>query len=460
MSTFKSGDLYNIGRENSEERKGTGNYDKARTVFNHEYVGYSESNLYQAVKTRLKDRKIEYSNKKNTNMMKGLVFTSGPEFFESLGMKFVDSGRVYQTGDKKGLSVKVPVINGKEDIPQAVTYFFDSCMEFLKDYVGEENILLSTVHYDEDTPHLQAYFLPVVNQARKKVFEKDSEGNIVKVKATNKKGAEIFVPKALKDDKGKNVYEIVDGLFLNDDQFSKQKGGKNSYRSMLNSFHEFITARGFNLDRGKIGASVEHKTKLEWQIEENKAELKELEQQKESITKKIKNSKDSLKKANKNIDENVLNPKYNAIRGFNKNDVEKLKDYSSNLTKINNIQNDELMSKDELIAELMKQIKSFRDSDEIKLRNQKLIEQHGIIKKLTEEVGKLKELVNILENNIESLKQKFDVEINKWKEKFKTIGKALCKKLGIEPKQNLDDYKPLAEKVLYGRSKDDYEIER
>ena len=35
-------------------------------------------------------------------MLNGIIFTSGNEFFQSLGMKFKDSGRTYQTGDKKG----------------------------------------------------------------------------------------------------------------------------------------------------------------------------------------------------------------------------------------------------------------------------------------------------------------------------------------------------------------------
>ena len=56
-------------------------------------------------------------------------------------MKFIDSGRTYKTGDKKGQAVKIPYIKSKKDIPQAVSYYFDSCMDFLKEYVGEENII-------------------------------------------------------------------------------------------------------------------------------------------------------------------------------------------------------------------------------------------------------------------------------------------------------------------------------
>lgn len=151
---FKAKDLYNIGVE-MKERKGTGNYNKDRHEFNVEYVSMNERNLYQEVKQTLKNRGIEYLNKPSTNLINGITFTSGPEFFEALGMKFVDSGRTYKTGNKKGQIIKIPDIKSSDDIPPAVSYFFDSCMEYLKDLVGEENIILAQIHYDEDTPHLQ-----------------------------------------------------------------------------------------------------------------------------------------------------------------------------------------------------------------------------------------------------------------------------------------------------------------
>ena len=168
-SKYKKSDLYNIGVEMTD-RKGTGNYDIERTKFNVDYISLTEKNLYQEVKQTLKNKNIEYLDKPSTNLLNGITITSGPEFFQSLGMEFIDSGRTYHTGDKKGQSVLIPNIKSKEDIPNAVSYFFDSCMEFLKDYVSEENIILAQVHYDEDTPHLQAYFLPIVDTVKKKCY--------------------------------------------------------------------------------------------------------------------------------------------------------------------------------------------------------------------------------------------------------------------------------------------------
>ncbi|UKI26345.1 MAG: plasmid recombination protein [Bacilli bacterium] len=86
-------------------------------------------------------------------------------------MKFIDSGRTYKTGNKKGQIIKIPDIKSTDDIPPAVSYYFDSCMEYLKKIMlAKKNIILSQIHYDEDTPHLQAYFLPVVNEVNRKML--------------------------------------------------------------------------------------------------------------------------------------------------------------------------------------------------------------------------------------------------------------------------------------------------
>ena len=62
VTQYKKADLYNIGVEMTD-RKGTGNYDKDRTIFNVEYVSLTQNNLYQEVKNNLKTRNIEYLNR-------------------------------------------------------------------------------------------------------------------------------------------------------------------------------------------------------------------------------------------------------------------------------------------------------------------------------------------------------------------------------------------------------------
>jgi len=70
INNYKKADLFNIGKEMTE-RKGTGNYDKARTEFNVNYVSLITNNLYQEVKKTLKEKNIEYNNKTSTNFSNG-----------------------------------------------------------------------------------------------------------------------------------------------------------------------------------------------------------------------------------------------------------------------------------------------------------------------------------------------------------------------------------------------------
>ena len=71
-------------------------------------------------------------------------------------------------------------IKSKDDIPEEVIKYFDESYNFLKELVGEENIVMAQVHFDEDTPHLQAYFLPVANEVKRKCYQRDKDGNLIK----------------------------------------------------------------------------------------------------------------------------------------------------------------------------------------------------------------------------------------------------------------------------------------
>lgn len=457
---YKKDNLYNIGVEMTD-RKGTGNYDKDRTIFNVEYVSLTQNNLYQEVKNNLKVRNIEYQNRPNTNLLNGVTFTSGPEFFQSLGMKFKDSGRTYHTGDKKGQAVMIPDIKSKGDITKAVSYFFDSCMEFLKEYVGEENILLSQIHYDEDTPHLQAYFVPVVTKVKRKCFVKDENGNVVKEEIKKKDGTTSIVPKLLRDDKGKIVYEEVNGKFLNCDQFWKDKGGKLSFHQMQNDFNKFITEKGFNLYRGDVGSNKENQSKLDYDIAEKKAELEELNKEKENTLKIIENSKNGLKNLEYNSDySNVLNPTKRKLGGYKEDDVFKIIKYTKGLQHKIIILSTDNANKDMEIAKLTEENKTLKNNNE-------LLKKNKIIKEQKQEIGRLNDLVNILSNNIESLKTKLETEVDKWKSLLKKICKALDKVLGRDkPKDKLEEYENIADAINYGyysknhKNKDDFEIER
>ena len=104
VNNYKTKDLYLLGNE-MNKRIGTGNYDSERTKFNVHYKDINKSNLYQEVKSILEDRDIEYSHKTKTNILNGVTFTSGPEFFMTLGLPFKETDRIYQSGDKKAQKI-------------------------------------------------------------------------------------------------------------------------------------------------------------------------------------------------------------------------------------------------------------------------------------------------------------------------------------------------------------------
>ena len=166
-----------------------------RTPFNIIYKPFTEVNLASEIYSTIKKNNIYFNDNKKVNLLNGAIITSGPEFFIKLGMKFKNSGRVYQEGIKEGQPVFIPDIKSKDDIPDKVKQFFDDSYKYLEDFVGKENIIYAAVHLDEDTPHMHFYFIPVVDKVRRKVFETDSNGVIVKQEVIDKTGNKKLVTK-------------------------------------------------------------------------------------------------------------------------------------------------------------------------------------------------------------------------------------------------------------------------
>ena len=127
-------------------------------------------------------------------------------------------------------------------------------------------------------------------------------------------------------------------------------------------------------------------------------------------------------------------------------------------------------NKDFEIDKLSKENKIFKENKEYLKQKDIIKEQKTTIKEQKQEIGRLSELVDILNNNIETLKFKLDREINKWKNLFKKVCKALDKVLGRDkPKDNLEDYENIADAINYDyynydknyeNDKDDFEIGR
>lgn len=422
-NNYKSKDLYNIGNE-MQDRIGTGNYDPERTKFNLHFKDIEKYNLYQEVKYQLESRNIEYLHKNKTNLLNGVNITSGPEFFMNLGMKFKPSGRYYQSGEKKGQDILVPDIKSEEDIPPKVYDYFINSYEFLAKLVGEENIVLAHVHLDEDTPHLQAYFLPVVDKVKRKCYQRDKDGNLIKELKIDYKGKPKEVPILLRDDEGKIVYEEVEGKFLNNDQFWKDLGGRNSFASIQDEFNKYMKEKGFNLDRGEKGANKQHKTKLEHQVDELKAESNNLWNQISSYKVELENSKDNLKNVLKPVDMDLIVKK--RFTGYSSKDVEDLIENYDNLQKQNFINELNIKDKD-------------RELFSLKLENDRY-KNHKELFKLNEENNYLNQ----------QLRNK-DANIDYYKSGFKKVCRALDLILRRPPMLSFNDYISLAEDVAHSK---------
>lgn len=426
---FKASDLGGLGIELTQ-RKGTGNYDIERTRFNVQYVPLINKNLSSQVYKKIKDNNIYFNDSKNVNLLNGAIITSGQEFFQSLGMNFKESDRTYQVGKKKGQPILIPNIKSKEDIPKKVKTFFDDSYKFLEKLVGKENIVYAEVHYDEDTPHMHFYFLPIVNEVKRKVFETDKNGNLIKHEVIGKDGNKKLLPIQRKDENGKNMFVIENGKFLNCDQFWKNKGGKTSYAKIQDDYNKFITEKGFNLYRGNIGANALHKTKAQKEIDDLNEQINEM---KKEIEKNKKLNDIELETTRKLSDiklNEVLNPSKRKLGGYKENDVNELIEYSKNINKENTKNANIIKKKDITIEDMEKQIKDLEYENE-KLKDGRAIkERDDKIKKLSITIVSQKELIkekNNIISNLESTVEKIQEAFENFKTKIYKFCDKLCK---------------------------------
>ncbi len=464
---FKASDLGGLGIELTK-RKGTGNYDKERTKFNFSFVPLEKSTLKEQVYSNINKNKIYYNDSKNVNLLNGAVVTSGKEFFQTLGMNFKPSGRKIEYGKNKDEDILIPDIKDKKDIPEKVKTFFKDSYDFLEDLVGKENIVYAEVHYDEDTPHMHFYFIPVVNEVKRKVFETDSKGNLVKHEITGKDGIKKLLPIQKKDIDGKNMYTTEKGKFVNCNQFWKEKGGKASYAKIQDDYNKYINDKGYNLFRGNIGDNVYHKTKAQKEIEDMNNQIEEMKLEFERNKKLNQIELETINQI-KDLDDNeVLNPQKNKISLYKGKDVDNWIDYSKQIKKQNILNTKDIKEKDYTIETMTKKIET------LSLENTKLKDGRGI-KERDELIEKQKQIIKEKNSIIESLEnqvEKLTKHLKEFKEKMYSLCDKFCRalghKIGIHYNKNDDiDYDEMemyANKInrnyAFKDKSDDFEIGR
>ncbi len=429
---YKSADLGGLGVELTK-RKGTGNYDQERTIFNYSYVPLSKPTLQEQVYSKLKDNKIYYNDGKNTNLLNGAIVTSGKEFFQSLGMKFKDSGRTHQVGGNKGKPILVPDIKSNDDIPEKVKEFFNDSYNFLENLVGKDNVVYAQIHYDEDTPHLHFYFMPIVNEVRRKVFETDTNGSIIYREGIDKKGNKKMYPVQKKDKNGKNIFKTETGKFLNCDQFWKTLGGKTSYAKIQDDYNKYITEKGYHLFRGNVGDNKHHKTKAEKEIEDLNEQISEMKIEFKR-NKKLNEIELQTSKELSEIDEKeVLNPIKRKVIGYKDEDINNLIDYSKQIQKQNSNSKSVIKEKNVLIEELTDKVENLqnensklKDGRAIKERDTKIYEQELTISKQKSIIKEKSSIIETLEEKLEKVQETF----NNFKEKMFNFCDKICRALG------------------------------
>ncbi len=249
---YSKGSLSAIGNE-CDRKPGVehrnSDIDPERTPYNHSFKDVSEGGGFYAEHAQLMTAlNAQYRETKKGIAFEGMVITSDLDFFKSLGY------------------------TGKGKPPKAVKDFFDKAYKWALEQVGyngtDKNIISAKVHYDEKTPHLHIYYLPVTDKWQEKVYAKDEDG---KVKRT-----ERGTPIQAKDENGKTIFREVEDKErpkLSRTEFWRVRGGKNSYRRMQDDFQEKI-GKEYGLERGEVGSDREHESKYQYKTRQLEEQLK------------------------------------------------------------------------------------------------------------------------------------------------------------------------------------------
>jgi len=254
IAPFTKGSLGAIGNE-AERKKGVNHrnkdIDNDRTDLNM-YLKESENGFYSEYNKIKKDLNVQARETKKGVAFEGMVITAERAYFEE------------HFGWKAGEPMS----------PELVQYWRESYNWAIKEigYQGtDKNIISAVVHADETSLHLQMYYIPITDKWQEKVYEKDKDGKIKR----NKNGS----PLQARDKDGKIIYKQVENSNapkLNRGEFWRLRGGKNSYSRLQDSFHEEVGLK-YGLERGEIGSSAEHRTKHQWEMEQQQREKNELQ---------------------------------------------------------------------------------------------------------------------------------------------------------------------------------------
>lgn len=270
VEKFGKKDLSGIGKEC--ERKSSHNrnedIDDMRSKDNI-FIKKSEEGFISTWKYIVKETNATFKDTKASTAFEGIVITSDKKFFSDLG---------YVQG---------------ECPPQKVLDFFDKSYKFVLKEIGyhgtDKNIISAVVHLDETTPHLQLYYIPLVDKGKQKVYATGEDGKVLR----NEKGSPIQA----KDKNGKSIYKDIDLEVpkVCSTDFWDLRGGQNSFGNLQDAFYENVSSY-FGLERGEIGSNKKHTTKYQWEMQRHQKEIDSIKAEKSALSEEIEPLKDTFEK--------------------------------------------------------------------------------------------------------------------------------------------------------------------
>ena len=250
--------------------------------------------------------------------------------------------------------------------------YFEESYKFICNYknLGEKNIISAVVHFDETTPHMHLIYIPVIHT-------KDKNGN------------------------------EIDKVCCRD--FWK---GRDSYRNLQNAFYEYITSKGFDLQRGLPAEETKRKN----ETIQNYKQITNFENTKkvlESITLElpqtpnIKEFKRAIFNRDEKIENAIIKPRDELIQKLYKENKELHKELSKQVNTVDFAEN--------------------FGEDYIKMteKNVNLRFSNSLLKEELE--NKEKELELKYESKAYNMEHEYKKEINKLKQENKHLNKIIDK---------------------------------
>ena len=275
VEKYSSGACAGLGIhvDRKTEEHSNKNIDNTLSSENVELVEKYNNNLYGAVKDRIREG---YTGKKairkDAVATVGVVCSASSDFFEN------------------------------KSKAENVQYFKD-CKEFFENKVGKENIVCSKIHFDERTPHMHLYFVPLTDDGRlsaKEVCNREFLRDIQKELPRYLQEKGHCVERGLEDSTNEHI--------------SKKEYENNLLKEKLEELEK--ASENF----------MEQQRYLEEQrisLETQERNIRELQEELEKERKKIKELKEKL---------NYENEKYYALDDIVSNTIENKKIFSSKST--------------------------------------------------------------------------------------------------------------------------------